>query len=97
MQRQRRRCGARCTRDHLTRVTVSVAGYAWHTTYLAPSLWTDPSPPVTAVEALLPPLGSDGRSVECREVLLDSPEVRTSTTAPLPRVQLLSHVLVMRS
>lgn len=50
-------------------------GHAWHTTYLAPSLWTAPSPPVTAVEAVLPPLGSDGSTVEHREVLLDGPEV----------------------
>lgn len=53
----------------------TLAGLAWHTTYVEPSLWTQPSPPSLAVQALLPAQNSDGTQVDFREVDLDSPEV----------------------
>lgn len=40
-----------------------------------PSLWTEPSPPSLAVQALLPAQNSDGTAVAFREVDLDTPEV----------------------
>ena len=53
----------------------TLAGLAWHTTYVEPSLWTQPSPPSLAVQALLPAQNSDGTQVAFREVDLDSAEV----------------------
>ena len=67
---------------------VNGAGLTWNTTYVAPSIWVDPFPAASVVEAQLPPLGGPPDDCAFREILVNGAQVHSTSNYPECRISL---------